>query len=452
MRAASPARAAKSTLGIVYDIAIVSPLFATIIFGNPDPPMKILNPCIPIFFLAAPLLYAQEPAAVAKKSPIALLPNGSVLHGVLLPRYDAQRRLVGDLKTETMTLVDGDRIQGENVLIRFYNPDRTLSGRVELTRALFNQAKSTLSAKQDVKLIRDGLSATGDGLVYSFSTGEGFLIGPVSTRLSPPPLTTMNTNPLALPAIAMLAFAPAISQAAPPAYVSPEELAEINNAAKSAEPKITAANQSVTKELSADNEAAAKVTANATAFIEKNNIKPVANSGVNQEEAKPLEIEPGPEDTVIDCDGGMYFDAEEGVLVYLKNVRVKDPRFTLDGANELKIFFDKKKPAEKKPKEAKGAGPTANFGDVKKLIATGAVKILQKGVDGKAPVEASGALLNYDVQSGEIIISGGYPWVRQDKFFARAKEPNLTLRLLTDGSFSTKGNWQMGGNLNLKGN
>ena len=247
-----------------------------------------------ILFLTAPLLAGQEPEAAVKKSPISLLPNGSVLQGVLLPRYDDERRLVGDLKADVMTLIDGTRIQGQDVLIRFYNPDRTLSGRVELTRALFDQEKSSLYAKQDVKLIRDQLTATGGGLVYSFETGQGFLLGPVSTRLSPPPVpTSMNVNPLTFPAAALIAFAPATLTAAPPAFVSPEELAEIKEEAQSAKPKIDAANQSASAELSADRKAAAAASESATAFMRKNNINTIAAEG-EPEEAKPLEVDPGP--------------------------------------------------------------------------------------------------------------------------------------------------------------
>ncbi len=409
-----------------------------------------------IFFLAAPLLYAQEPEAAVKKSPISLLPNGSVLHGVLLPRYDSERRLVGDLKAETMTLIDGARIQGENVMIRFYNRDRSPSGKVRLTRALFDQEKSSLTAREDVKLTRDRLSASGGGLVYSFETGQGFLLGPVSTRISPPPVaTSMNVNPLTFPAAALLAFAPATLPAAPPAFVSPEELAEIKEGAKTAKPEIDAANQASASELSADLQAGRNAAEAASKFIQNNEIIKGGLRTGDQDikdgiEPQPLNVNPGPEDTVISCEDGMFFDAEEGVLVYLKNVKVTDPRFTLTGANELKIFFDKK-PVKNDADPEKAAGIGANFGDVKKLLATGAVRILQKGVAGKEPVEASGAILNYNIKSGEIIISDGFPWVKQGKFFARAKEPNLTLRLLNDGSFSTRGNWEMGGNLKLNG-
>jgi hypothetical protein len=93
-----------------------------------------------------------------------------------------------------------------------------------------------------------------------------------------------------------------------------------------------------------------------------------------------------------------------------------------------------------------------NFGDVQKIVAEGAVLIDQKAVGGKEPIQASGRILTYNIPTGEIIIHGGYPWVKQGTYYARAKEPNLTLRLLTSGSFSTQGNWEMGGNMNLKGN
>lgn len=183
--------------------------------------------------------------------------------------------------------------------------------------------------------------------------------------------------------------------------------------------------------------------------------------------SKPLEVKPGPQDTVISADDGMFLDAEKGLLVYLKNVRLTGPDFDLSGVNELKVFLGKKEekkkdPAkegeavkeEKKPEkksEAPGMiGATGGFGDPEKIIATGAVKITQKAVGGKPPVVASAAVLTYDAKSGEIILNGGYPWVVQGTTFMRAKQPNLYLRIKKDGSFVTEGEWDMGGQLNAK--
>ena len=192
----------------------------------------------------------------------------------------------------------------------------------------------------------------------------------------------------------------------------------------------------------------------------------------HQASTKPLEVKAGPKDTLISADDGMFFDAEKGVLVYLKNVKLTSPDFDLSGANELKVFLSKKEEKKKAPlkegdpapepvqdekkdekKDGKKATPglfgaTGGFGDPEKIIATGAVKITQKAVDGKAPVVASAALLDYNAKTGEIILSGGYPWVQQGATFMRAKEPNLYLRIKKDGSFVTEGPWDMGVPLN----
>jgi hypothetical protein len=150
----------------------------------------------------------------------------------------------------------------------------------------------------------------------------------------------------------------------------------------------------------------------------------------------------------------MYFEANKGMFVYLKNVRVEDPRFTMTGGSELKIFLEEK---EKQPPEKNGVdgkpapGIGGQFGDAKLVVATGAVKVIQKPAEaGKEPVEASGAIFTYYPKTGDIVITGGYPWVKQGTSFMRAKEPNLSLRIRKDGSYTTQGNWDMGGRIDQK--
>ena len=196
----------------------------------------------------------------------------------------------------------------------------------------------------------------------------------------------------------------------------------------------------------------------AASFLVKADLPPVkADESAPAEEAKPLEIPDDPNNTLITCDGGIYFDPEEGVLVYLKNVKVSDPRFNMTGANEVKVFFEKKaaapkkgKPAaaEKKPKADGGMGEDmgASIGDVERIIATGVIKIDQKPADGKEPIQASGAVFTYNVKTGVATLSGGFPWVKQGaRFFSSKKADNL-LRIYPDESrFDTPGGgWNMG--------
>ena len=446
-----------------------------------------------IVLLSSGILLAQGPILAPERNPVSLLPDGSVLKNILIPRYDENRRLVGDLKAETMTLIGQGRIQGENVLIKFYEGKRTLRGTITLDNAMFEEAEALLYANEEVNINNDRLIAKGTGIVYSFNTGEGFLKGPATTWISNPAVTETSMNfhspaqdhiqdhiqdriqdriqdhiqpsarpAMHMPALIALCLAPTIAIAAPPAFVSEAELAEIKTEATSQKKEIEAINADTKATFNKDVTLGEKASDAADRFVQASQLK-LASKKIEkaqdtpQPAAAPLKVAPSPQDTIINCDGGMYFDAEAGILVYLKNVRVKDPRFELSGADELKVFFEQKEPATaaggeapKDDQEPKPTGPAANFGDVEKLIATGTVRFLQKSVDGKEPVEASGGILTYYVPKGEIIISERYPWVRQGTFYARAQQPNLTLRLLNDGSFSTQGNWEMGGNLNLK--
>lgn len=423
-----------------------------------------------LVFLAPALLLGQ--ARVAKKSQlpaISLLPDGSQLKGVMLPRYDENQNMVGVLKAETMTLVNAEKMAGTSVTLEFYNPDKSPRGRVDLKNAIFYQTKGLIEAKQEVEITSDRLTAHGSGLVYSLKNGEGFLLAPVTTTIQNPTETTMQKpdNKLRVAALAGLALVSQPLAAAPPPHLTTEEIAALKADAATKAPVLAAANDQTASAIAESSALAAKADAAANTFLAEAQIANPAAEIAEATGAKPLEVKPSPSQTTITCDGGLYFDADEGILVYSKNVIVKDPRFELSGANELKVFLSKKPPSpakttdkgeEKKESEAapkaekKAMGNIgASFGDVERILATGAVRILQKEVEGgKPPIEASGAIFNYNVKSGEIIISGGFPWVLQGANFLRATKPDLNLRIQKSGSFATEGNWQMGGDLNQR--
>ncbi len=420
--------------------------------------MVLLSPALP-----AAENEALPPAPPRKKlSAISLLPDGSELKGVMLPRYDERHRLTGVLKSKTMTLVNSEVIAGETVSIEFFNPDLSPRGRVDLKKALFYQTLGILNAMEAVTISSDRLIAKGTGLIYAFEKGEGFLTGPSSTRVQAPIETTMNptSSPIKAAGIVGASMLATSLAAAPPQAVTPTEAAAIQADAASKATEHAAAAAITRTNLRADLETSSAATATAQSFLENSEIisKTPSAEPPPTPDHKPLDVTPSPADTLIQCDGGMYFDADGGLFVYLKNVRVQDPRFHLSGANELKVILGKKpepaaetsdKPTAEKPRTGTGLG--AKFGDVERIIATGAVRVLQKQPEaGKEPVEASGAIFTYHTKSGEIILSGGFPWVKQGATFMRAKEPNLILRIQKNGSFVTEGNWEMGGKIDQK--
>jgi lipopolysaccharide export system protein LptA len=413
-----------------------------------------------LLLLSPAMLVAQESDSVApareKLPAISMLPDGSQLHGVMLPRYDENRKLSGVLKAASMTLVNEEQMAGESVSVEFFNPDQSPRGRIDLKKAIFHQTRGILEAREPVEIKADRLTARGSGLYYSFQQAEGFLLGPATTTIHAFTETTMHTPRTPLRAATLLGMSLLTQSlvAAPPPAMTAGEKAAVQADAVSKSPAAAAANATTRTQLESALAAAETAGSAAKTFLVQADI-PVTPADPGTA-AKPLDVKPGPDDTVIACDGGMYFDADEGVLVYLKNVTVKDPRFDLSGAGELKIFFAKKpaetpqKPATEKSKGAFG-NVGANFGEVERIVATGAVLIKQISTQDKKPaIEASGAVFTYNVKTGEIILSGGYPWVKQGSTYLRAREPNLNLRIQKSGSFATEGNWDMGGNLNQK--
>ncbi|MGD7654583.1 MAG: hypothetical protein ACQCXQ_15300 [Verrucomicrobiales bacterium] len=383
-----------------------------------------------------------EPKPPDKISALTLLPSGSQLHGVMFPRYDDQLNLVGTLQARAMTLVNETTVSGENIAIRSFHKDGTQRGRVDLATAWLDQTKGLVRTSENVTILTDKIAAQGSGLCYSFEQARGFLVGPVKTWTDSLNSTAMNTRHTPRRATASLGMALlTLPITAAPAAESP--------APASSAPDALIANQQTRDQLRADLDAADAATADARAFLEKAELASTrpAPENVVPNELKPLDVSPGKDDTLVQADNGMFFNADQGLFVFLRNVRVTDPRFELTGANELKIFLEQKQPETTQPKSTDGP-VTADFGDVERIIATGAIRLLQKQPQqGKPPVEASGAIFTYHPKTGDITLSGGYPWVKQGSTFMRAKQPNLTLRIKKDGSFTTEGNWELGGKI-----
>ena len=418
---------------------------------------------------AAETADAGEATQLRKIPAISLLPDGSELDGVILPRYDENLRLTGALHAEKLILVGPEQIRGHGVRIDLLDPDRPgARTRIELGTAMLDQISGVIRAEEEVTITAERFTATGSALHFAFEAGRGFVSGPAATIIHAIPKTAMHTpaatsrHPMfATAALGMAVATTTMVQARPPA-VSQEEVAELRETAASSADHVESLAGEARQTVSETRETSAEISLAARTYLVNNVLEPGESPPAAAEtpEPKPLEIEESPDDTRILSDGGFYFDADEGILVYLGNVRVADPRFTLDGVDELKVIFAKQPESEPKSDESDEPvdpasdeeGPAdafaAGIGEVERIIATGRVRFAQRQPqEGKPPVEASGALFNYNVASGEIILSGGYPWVRQGGYYARALQPNLNLRIRRDGSFVTEGSWDTGQNI-----
>jgi hypothetical protein len=128
-----------------------------------------------------------ERVTKAKIPAISLLPNGSQLKGVMLPRYNEKHQQVGVLKAELMTLVNAGQVEGSQVSIEFFNPDQSPRARIDLINATFYQEKGLVLTKEPVEIKSDRMTASGRALHYSITSGKGILSGPGTSIFKLPP-------------------------------------------------------------------------------------------------------------------------------------------------------------------------------------------------------------------------------------------------------------------------
>jgi lipopolysaccharide export system protein LptA len=399
---------------------------------------------------------------------LGLLPDGSQLKGVMIPRYDENRKLVGVMKSKVMTLVNSGQMAGKDVTVEFFNPDQTPRGRIDLVRVNFFEEKEAtekkkplvtkqlLVADESVKINVDGMTTVGTGLRFDFLHGKGFLHGPGTTILPANFETTMKSKPTSLRATAAVGLA-LVTQplAAAPPEPAPAETTEVA-AAPSGAPAAAETNKSARAELREVLKKSEDATRAATEFLDQQDLL-ASKDAANPTPAtvpKPLEITQAKTDSTIDFDGGFYFDMQAGEGIFLKNVRASTPDFDLSGADEVKLFFGKK--AEKPPVAATADKPkkafadfSGNVGDIERVVANGAILVKQKNPKpGDAPMQASGAIFSYNIKTEEIVITGGFPWFKQGDLYMRATEANAIFRYNPKtGKGTTEGKWGAGGPL-----
>lgn len=399
---------------------------------------------------------------------VSLLPDGCVLRDAMIPRYDSNMKLTSVLHAKEMILLDAKTIKASSASIAFYNPDRSQRAHIDLKSARYDQETGVLRAKESVSIVSDNFRANGTSLIYISNSNLGYLYGPVDTIFHRPTNTAMHP-PLKPAAVVLIstAMAAAPAKADPPPRPSQDEIHAIEKDAEH-NPDSEPARQQTAKDLGSSRAKSAEADTLLHSFTSQASIA-ISNPATPPAD-KPLEITRAPEDTHAECDDGMFFDSDKGILIYLKNVRVFDPRFTMTGADELKVFLEKKQPAKQDKPQTPNPSPdnkntgnkasaktdnsqpgllggaSENFGDVDHIVANGRILVTQKAVDEKPPIEASSALLTYNAKTGETILTGGYPWIRQGSTYLRALEPNLNIRIQKDNSFATStGHWETGG-------
>lgn len=187
--------------------------------------------------------------------------------------------------------------------------------------------------------------------------------------------------------------------------------------------------------------------------------------------AEPAPAAPNPEESFmrsnsannlysVDCDGDLYFDMEEGVLVFMKNVRVRNPNLSMDCADHLKIYaeFVPKKPGDKKPSERKQEkekgkaaekegekpqvalpnGGNFDYNSIKTVAASGNVRASYTNKEGETS-NAQADKITYNAKTGEIILTGSPVIITPDAIIKNPSK-DAFIRVYSNGNmYSSRG-------------
>ena len=158
--------------------------------------------------------------------------------------------------------------------------------------------------------------------------------------------------------------------------------------------------------------------------------------------------------TEITCTGETTFDAKAGVAVFIKDVKVNDPQFSLV-ADKLTAYLKKtpKEPVKSgtsatptpTPTPAPAAKPeegTSPASGLDRAVAEGNVTIIQDKVDEKTGelthYIGKGAKADYNAKTGEMTLSG-WPQIQQGLNNQVATEEGTIMIMTSDGHLMTHG-------------
>ncbi len=459
-----------------------------------------------------------------------LLPNGSILKDAVLPSYDEHLNLTSSVKAAeftiftrdesrlnaktgvTKTVAVLDRVEASDLHILFYNPDQSSRGEIAMARARMIPSKdlTLLTTEEPVSFVSEKMKVDGTGLVFDIDNNRGFLRGPVKAVSKADLRTSMNSKParqvLAAGALLMAS-----------ATALPAQEAELTSAEKFAKLRLTPAElEQATKDVTSKRDLVKQAsgasekeleqvkTESDDARITMNSFFQAASLATLLAEPAPAtgavprpDIKPDPEEMTITSKQGVYLDAVEGLAIFLENVELKRPGFSMTGADEVKIFMAPQKPketaavvpegekaekaADSLPKEAKpvpeitpeqaakmkaakeagkkGEGPASEdeMGDVRRIVATGVIVVDYKPEDPtKSPAKASARTMIYDLEKEQIILKGGSPWyIAEDgtKAFLTGENAYIVIKVNGDGdilSVVTHDQEQLQMKMNLK--
>jgi hypothetical protein len=375
----------------------------------------------------AHLLLYQSGFSEAQSDLLARLPNGTMLNGVRIPRYDENLKLVALIKTNVIEKISDEEFKLTGLHIQQHNLFTTGSAEFDLAQGILNPKTRVITSRSKVKASSVEHHLQANGILYDSNTQQGVLNGPLQASLSLPPKVTQKDPPK----VTEKTEPKVVTQAAIKPEINPAEDAVLSSGVTGlpfspSEENLQALEKWKTDELRIENAIApinqqylSKLNGEQDpliqSFFAKHQLTTENIQLISQPGEIIQEIKQGENMLNISCEGGMFYDAPNALMSYMKNVKIRETRLSIDCSKELRIFGTKveekddkrdEKKVEKKDEKKK------NRLGIDKIIAVGNVEFSakQEGDDGKIrSLKGNADIVEFNYTTGVTILKGGKP-------------------------------------------
>ena len=416
-----------------------------------------------------------------------ILPVGSTLHDLRIPRFNKDYETTSVLIAKQMDILAAHEVKGTNVDITVYK-DNQPQATTHLDTAFFQDDSGIIHSLENLTISGESFDIAAQGLILHWGNRTGFLLGKTQTLFYPdrdkkmisPVSKPLNKKSLAavkpklkpkasLPSVKPKALATAVVTF--PTLLSAEELTNIDSLAASSTPQIQQVDLQARKDIQKMEHVADSIT-QSKKILHSQLVTTIGVELTPASAAVPLIPKPEKVPVTVNCEKGMYFDAISGTIVYQKDVVVIHPKYKLTCSDELKIILKEKPKSDKSDKSDKSAKPDKNekskeknseqksgntvtpntkslarFSGLSKAIATGNVVIRSKDKDGKLIITHSD-IATYDGETGIMILRGDKPTVQQGDTIARILSDTGYIKILPNMSVRIEGRHEIKANLN----
>ncbi|MEC9056185.1 MAG: hypothetical protein VX633_12800, partial [Verrucomicrobiota bacterium] len=400
------------------------------------------------------------------------LPAGSMLKGVRIPVFDKKLRRMALLQSRFLKVRTKRDLIAENIALRYFQDDSVLI-RMEMESADFSLATGVLRAHQAITLDAEKIKGKGAGGVFHLESRAGFIRGPVSTLMvgtnrqgANPPTSEKQADPVETPPLRV-----DLSELAT-TFTGPEDLTSserrLIDALLASRTKSVFANRAPTRNfMTQSRQSSGRADTDLRSFshtVEIPESRLLAQAPGRTSDTLP-HLLPSENEILITAEGGMFLNPERGHISYLRNIEVSESRFTLTCGGHLKVFFppqtlskairdSKTSPEGDKasPGEAQSDGKGKTFSELVDpylFVISGGVQMTLRDPSGeKPPAIATGETAVIDRRTGDIVLQGGTPTIKQGLNSLTAGSPDLYLRIYQNGDlYAEEGLWTTVGNL-----